>query len=143
MSKVGIIYWSSTGNTEAMAQAVEEGAKAAGADVEIMEVADADVDKALSFDVLALGCPAMGDEELEDGEFEPFFSDLEGKLSGKKVALFGSYDWGDGEWMRDWEARMSGAGATIVGGEGVICQEAPDADAMEQCKALGKALANA
>ena len=86
MSKVGIIYWSSTGNTEAMAQAVEEGAKAAGADVEIMEVADADVDKALSFDVLALGCPAMGDEELEDGEFEPFFSDLEGKLSGHKEA---------------------------------------------------------
>ena len=87
MSKVGIIYWSSTGNTEAMAQAVEEGAKAAGADVEIMEVADADVDKALSYDVLALGCPAMGDEELEDGEFEPFFSDLEGKLSGKKLRL--------------------------------------------------------
>ena len=84
MSKVGIIYWSSTGNTEAMAQAVEEGAKAAGADVEIMEVADADVDKALSYDVLALGCPAMGDEELEEGEFEPFFSDLEGKLSGNE-----------------------------------------------------------
>ena len=78
MSKVGIVYWSSTGNTEAMAQAVAEGAKAAGADVEIMEVADADADKALSYDVLALGCPAMGDEELEDGEFEPFFSDLEG-----------------------------------------------------------------
>mgnify|MGYP003220691397 CR=1 FL=1 len=141
MSKVGIIYWSSTGNTEAMAQAVEEGAKAAGADVEIMEVADADVDKALSFDVLALGCPAMGDEELEDGEFEPFFSDLEGKLSGKKVALFGSYDWGDGEWMRDWVDRMNGAGATVVGGEGVICQEAPDDEAVSNCKALGKQLA--
>ena len=110
MSKVGIIYWSSTGNTEAMVQAVEEGAKAAGADVEIMEVADADVDKALSYDVLALGCPAMGDEELEDGEFEPFFSDLEGKLSGKKVALFGSYDWGDGEWMRTWCGRAKDAG---------------------------------
>ena len=114
MSKVGIIYWSSTGNTEAMAQAVEEGAKAAGADVEIMEVADADVDKALSFDVLALGCPAMGDEELEEGEFEPFFSDLEGKLSGKKVALFGSYDWGDGEWMRTWCGRAKDAGAELV-----------------------------
>ena len=126
MSKVGIIYWSSTGNTEAMAQAVEEGAKAAGADVEIMEVADADVDKALSFDVLALGCPAMGDEELEDGEFEPFFSDLEGKLSGKKVALFGSYDWGDGEWMRTWCDRAKDAGAELVEDEGLICNNTPD-----------------
>ena len=141
MSKVGIIYWSSTGNTEAMAQAVEEGAKAAGADVEIMEVADADVDKALSFDVLALGCPAMGDEELEEGEFEPFFSDLEGKLSGKKVALFGSYGWGDGQWMRDWEERMTAAGATVLNGEGLICQETPDDDAIKQCEELGEQLA--
>ena len=141
MSKVGIIYWSSTGNTEAMAQAVEEGAKAAGADVEIMEVADADVDKALSFDVLALGCPAMGDEELEDGEFEPFFSELEGKLSGKKVALFGSYDWGDGEWMRKWTERMQNAGAEIVGGEGLICNNEPQAEDEEKCKELGKKLA--
>ena len=141
MSKVGIIYWSSTGNTEAMAQAVEEGAKAAGADVEIMEVADADVDKALSFDVLALGCPAMGDEELEEGEFEPFFSDLEGKLSGKKVALFGSYDWGDGQWMREWAERVTGEGATVVNGEGLICQETPDDAMIEECKNLGKALA--
>ena len=140
MSKVGIIYWSSTGNTEAMAQAVEEGAKAAGADVEIMEVADADVDKALSFDVLALGCPAMGDEELEEGEFEPFFSDLEGKLSGKKVALFGSYDWGDGEWMRIWTQRMQDAGAVIAGGEGLICNNEPDDEAKENCKKLGQDL---
>ena len=139
MSKVGIIYWSSTGNTEAMAQAVEEGAKAAGADVEIMEVADADVDKALSFDVLALGCPAMGDEELEDGEFEPFFSDLEGKLSGKKVALFGSYDWGDGEWMRNWEETCTSDGA-VLATESVICNDAPDDDAIANCKALGASL---
>ena len=141
MSKVGIIYWSSTGNTEAMAQAVEEGAKAAGADVEIMEVADADVDKALSYDVLALGCPAMGDEELEDGEFEPFFSDLEGKLSGKKVALFGSYDWGDGEWMRTWADRCTAAGAEIVGGEGLIVNLTPSDEDLAKCKALGEDLA--
>ena len=140
MSKVGIIYWSSTGNTEAMAQAVEEGAKAAGADVEIMEVADADVDKALSFDVLALGCPAMGDEELEDGEFEPFFSDLEGKLSGKKVALFGSYDWGDGEWMRNWDETCRNDGA-VMACDFVICNDAPDEDAKAACEELGKALA--
>ena len=140
MSKVGIIYWSSTGNTEAMAQAVEEGAKAAGADVEIMEVADADVDKALSFDVLALGCPAMGDEELEEGEFEPFFSDLEGKLSGKKVALFGSYDWGDGEWMRHWESTCKEDGA-VLACDSVICNDAPDDDVIEACKSLGASLA--
>ena len=138
MSKVGIIYWSSTGNTEAMAQAVEEGAKAAGADVEIMEVADADVDKALSFDVLALGCPAMGDEELEEGEFEPFFSDLEGKLSGKIVALFGSYDWGDGEWMREWERRVNAAGAKLFQTEGLIVHNEPDEEALKLCKEFGR-----
>lgn len=136
MSKVGIIYWSSTGNTEAMAQAVEEGAKAAGADVEIMEVADADVDKALSFDVLALGCPAMGDEELE-----PFFSDLEGKLSGKKVALFGSYDWGDGEWMRTWCDRAKDAGAELVDDEGLIVNNTPDDEGLAACRELGGKLA--
>lgn len=141
MSKVGIVYWSSTGNTEAMAQAVAEGAKAAGADVEIMEVADADADKALSYDVLALGCPAMGDEELEDGEFEPFFSELEGKLSGKKVALFGSYDWGDGEWMRTWYDRTKDAGADMVTDEGLICNNTPDDEGLEACRALGGKLA--
>ena len=129
MSKVGIIYWSSTGNTEAMAQAVEEGAKAAGADVEIMEVADADVDKALSFDVLALGCPAMGDEEIED------------KLSGKKVALFGSYDWGDGEWMRTWCGRAKDAGAELVEDEGLICNNTPDDEGLAACRELGGKLA--
>ena len=123
MSKVGIIYWSSTGNTEAMAQAVEEGAKAAGADVE------------------ALGCPAMGDEELEEGEFEPFFSDLEGKLSGKKVALFGSYDWGDGEWMRTWCGRAKDAGAELVEDEGLIVNNTPDDEGLAACRELGGKLA--
>ena len=140
MSKVGIIYWSSTGNTEAMAQAVEEGAKAAGADVEIMEVADADVDKALSYDVLALGCPAMGDEELEDSVFQPVFEACEPKLAGKKVALFGSYGWGDGEWMRSWEERCTGDGA-VFACDSVICNEAPDDDALASCRALGESIA--
>ena len=115
--------------------------KAAGADVEIMEVADADVDKALSFDVLALGCPAMGDEELEEGEFEPFFSDLEGKLSGKKVALFGSYDWGDGEWMRTWCGRAKDAGAELVDDEGLIVNNTPDDEGLAACRELGGKLA--
>ena len=140
MSKVGIIYWSSTGNTEAMAQAVEEGAKAAGADVEIMEVADADVDKALSYDVLALGCPAMGDEELEDSVFQPVFEACEPKLAGKKVALFGSYGWGDGEWMRTWEKTCREDGA-VLACDCVICNDAPDAEAESACEELGKALA--
>ena len=139
MSKVGIIYWSSTGNTEAMAQAVEEGAKAAGADVEIMEVADADVDKALSYDVLALGCPAMGDEELEDTVFQPVFEACESKLSGKKVALFGSYGWGDGEWMRSWEEKCQNDGVALAA-KSVICNEEPDDEAQAACIELGKAL---
>ena len=138
MSKVAIVFWSATGNTETMANCIAEGAAAT-----IVPCAEMTPAKLNEFDVVAFGCPAMGAEQLEESEFEPMFSDLEGSLNGKKVAMFGSYGWGDGQWMRDWEARMSGAGATIVGGEGVICQEAPDADAMEQCKALGKALANA
>lgn len=139
--KAAVIYWSSTGNTEAMAQAVAEGAKNAGAEVDLMEVADATVEKALSYDVLALGCPAMGDEELEEGEFEPFFADLEGKLSGKKVALFGSYDWGDGEWMRSWYDRTKEAGAELIGEEGLIVNNTPDEEGLEACKALGAKLA--
>ena len=139
MSKVGIIYWSSTGNTEAMAQAVEEGAKAAGADVEIMEVADADVDKALSYDVLALGCPAMGDEELEDSVFQPVFEACEPKLAGKKVALFGSYGWGDGDWMRSWEEKCQNDGVTLAA-DSVICNEEPDDEAQAACIELGKVI---
>lgn len=110
---------------------------------EAVFVSDMNIDELKGEGVFALGCPAMGAEVLEESEMEPFVADVEGFASGKKIGLFGSYGWGDGQWMRDWEARMSGAGATIVGGEGVICQEAPDADAIEQCKALGKALANA
>ena len=93
------------------------------------------------FDAVAFGCPAMGAEELEDSEFEPMFSDCEGKLGGKKIALFGSYGWGDGEWMRNWVEQMEGAGATVVGGEDAICQEAPDEDAQDELKAMGKQLA--
>ena len=89
----------------------------------------------------ALGCPAMGAEVLEEGEMEPFVTEVEAFAAGKKIGLFGSYGWGDGQWMRDWEDRMKAAGATVVGGEGVICQETPDDDALANCKALGKELA--
>ena len=141
MSKVAVVYWSSTGNTEAMANAVAEGAKAAGAEVISFESADFSADKVDEFDAIAFGCPAMGAEELEDGTVEPFVSELEGFASGKKVALFGSYDWGDGEWMRTWAERMEQAGAQIVGGEGLICHGTPGADAIDECESLGREVA--
>ena len=143
MDKIYVIFWTQGGNTQAMAEAVAEGIREGGKDAEVTYVGSVSADVLKDQPVFALGCPAMGAEVLEESEMEPFVADVEGFASGKKIGLFGSYGWGDGQWMRDWEARMSGAGATIVGGEGVICQEAPDADAIEQCKALGKALANA
>jgi flavodoxin short chain len=133
--KTAVIYWSSTGNTEAMAKAIAE---AAGS--ELFSVSDFK-GKISDYDRVAFGCSAMGAEELDDSEFEPFFASVESELSGKKIALFGSYGWGDGEWMRNWVERMTAAGAVVVGCEGVICQDAPDAEAEAACKELGKALA--
>ena len=129
-----VIYWSGTGNTEAMAQAVAE-----GAGVTATEVSDFSGDIA-ALDAVAFGCPAMGSEVLEEDVFEPFFAENEAKLSGKRVALFGSYGWGDGEWMRDWAERVKAAGAVLVGDEGLIVNEAPDDAALAQCKALGEEL---
>lgn len=140
MSKVAVVYWSSTGNTEAMANAVAEGAKAAGAEVTILETSDFSADKVDDYDAIGFGCPAMGAEVLEEDEFDPMFTSCEGKLSGKKIALFGSYGWGDGEWMADWENRCKDDGAVLVT-ESVICMETPDDEATEKCKELGKALA--
>ena len=120
MSKVAVVYWSSTGNTEAMANAVAEGAKAAGAEVISFESANFSADKEDEFDAIAFGCPAMGDEVLEEDEFEPMFNSCETKLSGKKVGLFGSYGWGDGEWMHNWEDKFKEDGAVLVA-DGVIC----------------------
>ena len=140
MSKVAVVYWSGTGNTEAMASEVESGAKSAGAEVSMYtasEFSDSLVDE---FDAIAFGCPSMGSEELEDGEFAPMFSACEAKLSGKKVGLFGSYGWGDGEWMRNWEQQVRDDGANLVA-DGVICNEAPDDEAAENCRNLGKSLA--
>ena len=133
--KTAVIFWSGTGNTEAMAKAVAEGA---GTDAVQVSSFSGDVSE---YDALALGCPAMGAEELEDSEFEPFFSGIEGKISGKKIALFGSYDWGDGEWMRIWADRVKAAGAEVVDGEGLICNNTPDDDALTKCHELGKKLA--
>ncbi|MGP1442202.1 MAG: flavodoxin [Anaerovoracaceae bacterium] len=140
MSKVAVVYWSGTGNTEAMANAVADGAKASGAEVEIFKPADFDADKMTTFDGVAFGCPSMGNEVLEEDEFEPMFNKLVSSLSGRRIALFGSYGWGDGEWMRTWESDCDSAGATRVC-DSVICNEAPDDEGIESCKSLGAALA--
>ena len=132
--KTAVIYWSSTGNTEAMAKAIAE---AAGA--ELFAVSEFS-GKISDYDRVAFGCSAMGAEELDDSEFEPFFASVEGELSGKKIALFGSYGWGDGEWMRNWAERAKTDGAEIIGGEGLIINETPDADGLAKCAELGKAL---
>lgn len=139
MSKLAVIYWTGTGNTGAMAQAVADGAKSAGVEAELLTVSEISADAAAAYDKLALGCPAMGAEVLEEGEFEPFFTALEGRLAGRKVALFGSYGWGDGEWMRSWEERCREDGIQLVQ-ESVICCGAPDADGLDSCRALGRAL---
>ena len=141
MSKVAVVYWSGTGNTEAMAAKVAEGAQSAGADVQTFTAADFSADMMGQYDAIAFGCPSMGAEQLEESEFEPMFSACEPNLSGKKIALFGSYGWGDGQWMRDWVDRMNAAGANVVNGEGLICQETPDGSAIADCESLGKQLA--
>lgn len=143
MSKTAIIYWSGTGNTEAMASAILDGAKTVNADIGYFTVSEISADKAAEYDTLILGCPAMGAEVLEESEFEPFFTELESKIPGKNIALFGSYGWGDGEWMRDWEKRVIDAGAKLIGGEGLIINETPDDDGISQCIDFGKNTATA
>ena len=141
MSKVAVVYWSGTGNTEIMANKVVEGAKAGGAEVEVFEAEGFSADKMDEFDAVAFGCPSMGCEELEDTIFEPMFASCESKLQGKKIALFGSYGWGDGEWMRDWAERMKNAGAVLLREEGIITNDAPEDDVLEELKAAGQELA--
>lgn len=140
MKEVYVVYWSSTGNTQAMADAVGDGVKAGGGQPEIVEVSSMDASRLKDADSFALGASAMGAEEL-DGEMDAFVTEVEQFASGKTIGLFGSYDWGDGEWMREWVSRMEAAGAKVVGGEGVIAQLEPDDDAQAACKALGEALA--
>ena len=140
MSKVAVVFWSGTGNTEAMADAVAQGARGAGASVDVLGPSDFNATKVTAYDGIAFGCPAMGAEVLEEDEFEPMFADVKGALSGKPIALFGSYGWGDGEWMRDWEEDCKAAGADLVV-EPVMANVMPDDEALAACKALGAALA--
>lgn len=140
MSKVAVVYWSGTGNTEAMAEAVAAGAKEKGAETAVFTAGEFDASAVDSVDAIAFGCPSMGAEELEESEFLPMFSSCEQRLQGKKIALFGSYGWGDGEWMRKWEETCISDGA-VLACDSVICNEAPDDDAIASCKALGASLA--
>jgi len=139
--EIYVVYWSQTGNTKEMAEAVGAGIEEAGKAAKVVEVGSVSADVLKDAEVFALGCPAMGAEVLEEEEMEPFVAEVEKFAADKKIALFGSYGWGDGEWMRDWEARMQSAGAELIGGAGVMCNEAPDADAVAACKALGAQMA--
>ena len=141
MDKIYVVFWTQGGNTQAMAEAIGEGIREAGKEAGVVFVTGANLDELKAAPKFALGCPAMGAEVLEESEMEPFVCDVEGFASGKKIALFGSYGWGDGQWMRDWEERMTAAGATVLNGEGLICQETPDDDAIKQCEELGEQLA--
>lgn len=140
MGKVAVVYWSGTGNTRSMAEKVSEGAKSAGADVTVFTADQFSSDMMDEFDAIAFGCPSMGSEQLEDTEFEPMFNNCKSKLSSRKIALFGSYGWGGGEWMRTWEDCCKNDGATLVT-ESVICCDAPDAEADKACVNLGTQLA--
>lgn len=141
MEKVYVVYWSQTGNTQAMAEAIGEGIASAGKEPVVTEVGNISADELKNEKCFALGCPAMGAEVLEEMEMEPFVEEVEAIAKGKTIALFGSYGWGDGQWMRDWEERMCTAGATVLNGDGLICQEMPDDRALEECREAGKQLA--
>ena len=140
MSKVAVVYWSGSGNTEEMAKAVVKGAQDKGADAELIYCSDFSASKVADYDAIAFGCPAMGAEVLEESEFQPMFDEVSVALGGKKIALFGSYGWGTGEWMENWENDCKGAGASLVC-DSVICNNTPEDEGLMQCEALGAALA--
>ena len=140
MANIAIVFWSGTGNTEALANAVADGARAKGADVTLLSPADFNADQVAQYDAIAFGCPAMGDEVLEEDEFQPMFDAVLPALSGKKIALFGSYGWGDGEWMRSWEETCKEAGAALAA-DPLIVNEEPDDEGVAKCRALGEAIA--
>lgn len=141
MSKIAVIYWSQTGNTEMMANAIAEGIREADAECDVLSVPAVSADQAAEYEKLALGCPAMGAEVLEEMDFEPFFTELEHRLSGRPVALFGSYGWGDGQWMRDWVQRTQDANANLYQDQGLMINETPDEDGLEQCREFGRGFA--
>ena len=141
MRKTAVVYWSGTGNTQMMAEKVAEGVRAAGAEADVYNCTEFSADLMDNYEAVAFGCPSMGSEQLEDTEFEPVFTECEAKLSGKVIGLFGSYGWGDGQWMRDWVQRTNDAKAVIYTDEGLIINETPDEDGLAKCKEFGKGFA--
>ena len=139
MGKVAVVYWSGTGNTEEMANAVAEGAEGTGLEVEVIQVSEFSADAAAEYDAIAFGCPAMGSEELEDTEFQPVWDEVKDGLGEKKVVLFGSYEWAEGEWMENWKADAADSGVNVV--DSVICFSTPEDENLEECRALGAKLA--
>ena len=139
MGKVAVVYWSGTGNTEEMANAVAEGAEGAGLEVEVIQVSEFSADAAAEYDAIAFGCPAMGSEELEDTEFQPVWDEVKDGLGEKKVVLFGSYEWAEGEWMENWKADAADYGVNVV--DSVICFSTPEDENLEECRTLGAKLA--
>lgn len=141
MDKIYVVYWSQTGNTEVMAEAVGQGIRESGKEAETLTVSQITADTLKEAQAFALGCPAMGDEVLEESEMEPFMEQLDPMISGKQIGLFGSYGWGDGQWMREWQDRVMADGAVVAGGEGIMAQEMPDEDVLAACRNLGRILA--
>lgn len=139
--KTAVVYWSGTGNTKQMAEIIADSAKSAGAEVDVFDVNSFSADQMDAYDRVAFGCPAMGNEELEDTEFLPVYEECRAKLQGKEIALFGSYSWAEGEWMQTWEAQAKEDGAVLVAAP-VIAFEAPEGDSEEACVSLGKSLAS-
>ena len=140
MKKTAVVYWSGTGNTAALANEINESAKQNGADVSLYTADEFNADMVDSFDKIAFGCPSMGCEQLEDTEFEPMFESCKSKLNGKEIALFGSYGWGGGEWMNSWEDDCKNVGANLIF-DSIICNDAPNDDALAKCQELGEILA--
>ena len=140
MKKVGVFYWSGTGNTQAMAEAIGEGLSKAGVEYDVINISNDPGKSVKYYESLIFGCPSMGSEVLEEAEFEPFFEEAEGSIGGKRVALFGSYGWGDGEWMRDWQSRVEAAGANLFD-DGLIINETPNEEGIALCVELGETFA--
>ena len=135
--KALVEFWSQTGNTEGMANVIAEGMKA-NHSVDIVNLNDNEV-SVNDYDIVALGCPAMGAEELEEEIFAPFYEKIKSNLKDKTVVLFGSYGWGDGEWMRNWEEDVKAVGAKLFNNEGLAIQEDED-DIVNRCLEYGKTI---
>ena len=141
MKKIAVIYWTGTGNTKSMADIVCNSLENLSVEYKLYEASEFNSSLIEEYDGFAFGCPAMGAEELEPDEFEPFYSSIEGELNGKNIALFGSYEWADGEWMKTWEERAKGSGANVFEGQGLIIYDKPDDEGIAKCKAFGERFA--